>query len=182
MFVERCPAGKFYDHDAGLCRSCGHGFYQPNEGSFSCEICGLGKTTRTNEAVSVKECRDECGSGMQLAFDGKCEPCPRGTYRTQGIQSACQGCPIGRTTTKTGSITVEECSLPVCNPGTFLNGTLNSCVQCKKGYYQPESQQTSCVACPPNTSTKTTAAVSIFHCFVAITLILHIKLVNDEIT
>lgn len=161
--LERCPAGKFYDHDAGLCRSCGHGFYQPKEGSFSCEICGLGKTTRTNEAVSVKECRDECGNGMQLAFDGKCEPCPRGTYRTQGVQSACQSCPLGRTSPKSGSITIEECSLPVCNPGTYLNGTLNSCGPCKKGYYQPDSQQTSCIACPPNTSTKTTAAVSFLY-------------------
>lgn len=156
---ERCPAGKFYDHEAGLCRSCGHGFYQPMEGSFSCEICGLGKTTRTSEAVSAKECRDECGSGMQLALDGKCESCPRGTYRMQGVQAACIGCPLGRTTPKTGASSIEECSLPVCTPGTYLNGTLNSCVPCKKGFYQPESQQTLCIACPPNTSTKGTAAV-----------------------
>lgn len=51
-FLERCPAGKYFDHEAGLCRSCGHGFYQPNDGSFSCLLCGLGKTTRTTEAVS----------------------------------------------------------------------------------------------------------------------------------
>lgn len=87
---ERCPAGKFYDHEAGLCRSCGHGFYQPEEGSFSCEICGLGKTTRTTEAVSMKECRDECEGGKQLSVDGKCEACPKGTYRSHGIQAACQ--------------------------------------------------------------------------------------------
>lgn len=49
---ERCPAGKFYDDEAGLCRSCGHGFFQPSEGSFKCLLCGLGKTTRTSEAVS----------------------------------------------------------------------------------------------------------------------------------
>lgn len=159
---ERCPAGKKYDHEAGLCRSCGHGFYQPDEGSFSCRMCGLGKTTRTAEAVSVKECRDECGSGMQLGVDGKCEPCPRGTYRTQGtVQAACQSCPLGRTTPKGGASTIEECSLPVCTPGTYLNGTQNSCIPCKKGTYQPESQQTTCISCPPNMSTKGTAAVSV---------------------
>jgi len=49
---ERCPAGKFYDPEAGLCRSCGHGFYQPEEGSFTCQLCGLGKTTRSAEAVA----------------------------------------------------------------------------------------------------------------------------------
>lgn len=99
---------------------------------------------------------------MQLAVDGKCEPCPRGTYRMQGVQSSCQGCPLGRTTPKVGASSIEECSLPVCTPGTYLNGTLNNCVPCKKGWYQPDSQQTQCIACPPNTSTKGTASVSIY--------------------
>lgn len=51
-FIERCPVGKYYDDEAGLCRSCGHGFYQPSEGSFKCLLCGLGKTTRSTEAVT----------------------------------------------------------------------------------------------------------------------------------
>lgn len=54
---------------------------------------------------------------MQLAEHGACEPCPRGTYRTQGVEPACQSCPVGRTTLKTGAITIEECSLPICSPG-----------------------------------------------------------------
>ncbi|KAK6617037.1 hypothetical protein RUM44_005394 [Polyplax serrata] len=161
---ERCHAGKYFDHEAGLCRSCGHGFYQPNEGSFSCLLCGLGKTTRTTEGVSQEECRDECGSGMQLGVDGKCEPCPRGTYRTQGIQAACQNCPLGKTTPKTGAAFIEECSLPICPPGTYLNGTQNSCIACKKGTYQPDSQQTMCLPCPPNTSTKGTSSISKAEC------------------
>lgn len=107
-----------------------------------------------------QECRDECGSGMQLAIDGKCEPCPRGTYRTQGIQAACLSCPLGRTTPKLGAASIEECSLPICPPGTYLNGTQNSCIACKKGTYQPDSQQTMCLPCPPNMSTKGTSAVS----------------------
>ncbi|KAK5649547.1 hypothetical protein RI129_000576 [Pyrocoelia pectoralis] len=161
---ERCPAGKYFDHDAGLCRSCGHGFYQSEEGSFSCKICGLGKTTRTGEAVSIKECRDECGSGMQLGLDGKCEACPRGTYRMQGVQPICQNCPVTRTTPKVGSSTIEECSLPVCAPGHYLNGTLNNCIPCKKGWYQPNSQQTQCLPCPPNRSTKGIASTSKDEC------------------
>lgn len=161
---ERCPAGKYLDSDTGLCRSCGHGFFQPNEGSFNCEICGLGQTTRSTEAKSRAECRDECTSGMQLGVDGKCEPCPRGTYRAQGVQPACQSCPLGRTTPKVGSAAVEECSLPVCTPGTYLNATINVCIECHKGFYQPESQQTSCIPCPPNHSTKNTAATSKAEC------------------
>lgn len=157
---ERCPAGKFLDPESGLCRPCGHGFFQSKEGSFGCELCGLGQTTRSAEATSRSECRDECVSGMQLGADGRCEPCPRGTYRSQGVQAACQSCPLGRTTPKVGASSVEECSLPVCSPGTYLNGTMNMCVECKKGFYQSESQQTSCTPCPPNHSTKSTAAVS----------------------
>lgn len=83
---ERCPAGKYLDPDSGLCRPCGHGFFQSNEGSFACDLCGLGQTTRSTEAKSRDECRDECSSGMQLGVDGKCEPCPRGTFRSQGVQ------------------------------------------------------------------------------------------------
>ncbi|XP_055635764.1 uncharacterized protein LOC129775276 isoform X1 [Toxorhynchites rutilus septentrionalis] len=161
---ERCPAGKYLDTDSGLCQSCGYGFYQSNEGSFSCEICGLGQTTRIAEATSKSECRDECKSGMQLGLDGKCEACQRGTYRTQGVHPACTACPSGRTTSKLGSYSIEECSLPVCAPGTYLNGTVNYCVECGKGYYQPEQQQTFCIPCPPNHSTKTNTATSKSEC------------------
>ncbi|XP_055387901.1 uncharacterized protein LOC129616312 isoform X2 [Condylostylus longicornis] len=161
---ERCVPGKFFDLDSGECKPCGHGFYQPNEGSFSCEICGLGQTTRSIEATSQQECRDECTSGMQLGSDGKCEPCPRGTYRLQGVQPACQACPLGRTTPKVGASTIDECTLPVCTPGSYLNGTINQCIECRKGYYQSESQQTSCIACPPNHSTKNTGATSKQEC------------------
>ena len=100
---------------------------------------------------------------MQLGIEGQCEPCPRGTYRTQGVEAACQGCPSGRTTARMGAATVEECSLPVCTPGSFLNASLNTCITCKKGTYQPASQQTACLPCPPNTSTKTSGAVSSWH-------------------
>ncbi|XP_026678835.1 uncharacterized protein LOC103508436, partial [Diaphorina citri] len=162
---KRCPAGKYYDDETGLCRPCGHGFFQPKEGSFRCQLCGLGKITRSTEATSQDECKDECASGMQLAGDGTCEPCPRGTYRTQGLEPACVSCPSGRTTPKAGGATIEECSLPICHPGTYLNGSLNSCIPCKKGTYQPASQQTKCLQCPPNTSTKKQAATSKTDCW-----------------
>uniref|UniRef100_A0A1A9UCN5 Uncharacterized protein n=1 Tax=Glossina austeni TaxID=7395 RepID=A0A1A9UCN5_GLOAU len=161
---ERCPAGKYFDSETGLCRPCGHGFYQSNEGSFGCKLCGLGQTTRTAEATSRKECRDECISGLQLGIDGHCEPCPRGTYRSQGVQPSCTACPLGRTTPKVGAKSVEECTLPVCSPGSYLNGTLNMCVECPKGYYQSESQQTTCIICPPNHSTKNTGATAKSEC------------------
>lgn len=63
LSTEKCAAGKYYDAEADLCRACGHGLYQPREGAFSCLSCPRGQTTRTTEAVSAAECRDDCPSG-----------------------------------------------------------------------------------------------------------------------
>lgn len=161
---EKCAAGKFYDGEADLCRPCGHGLYQPREGAFSCLSCPRGQTTRTTEAVSAAECRDDCPSGEQLGSDGGCEPCPRGTWRATGVSAACLSCPLGTTTPLGGATSSDQCSLPVCKPGSYLNETQNTCMKCKKGTYQSEAQQTSCVPCPINTSTRGAGATSEEEC------------------
>lgn len=117
---ERCPAGKYFDESSELCKSCGYGQYQPEEGQFSCKLCGLGKTTQKMDAVSELECRDECSSGQELSSEGICVPCKRGTFRTQGIHPACVSCPIERTTQSTGATAIEDCTLPICRPGTYM--------------------------------------------------------------
>jgi hypothetical protein len=117
---ERCPAGQFFDAGRQLCDSCGHGQYQPEEGQFSCKLCGLGKTTRTKNAVSELECRDECSSGQQLSSEGICVPCPRGTFRTQGMHPACVSCPHDTTSQSTGAMSLDDCTLPICKPGKCI--------------------------------------------------------------
>ena len=87
-----------------ICRPCGYGKYQPEEGSFSCRLCGIGKTTRTKVAVSEEECRDECADGKQLAEDGTCEPCMLGTYRKKGLHLSCERCPDKTTTPRYSQI------------------------------------------------------------------------------
>ncbi|OXA46315.1 Signal peptide, CUB and EGF-like domain-containing protein 2 [Folsomia candida] len=161
---ERCSAGKYFDESSELCKSCGYGQYQPDEGQFTCRLCGLGKTTRTTDAVSELECRDECSNGQQLSSEGVCVPCPRGTYRTQGIHPACVSCPHERTTQSTGATNVDDCTLPICRPGSYLNTTDNRCVHCERGTYQPEEQQTICIACPADTSTKHTGSTKYEDC------------------
>ncbi len=153
-----CDAGRYFDVITGLCRPCGHGRYQSQNGQFSCIMCPVGFTTRTKEAITSDECRPECADGQQLDLDGNCVSCPLGTYRRKGIQLACQDCPVGFTTAKVGSTEAGECSLPICTPGNYLNATLNACTPCPRGYYQDESQQTECKECPPDTSTKTEGA------------------------
>ena len=44
---ERCPVGQYFDKIVDLCRPCGFGRYQPEEGRFTCRLCGVGLTTRT---------------------------------------------------------------------------------------------------------------------------------------
>ncbi|RWS09468.1 uncharacterized protein B4U79_12754 [Dinothrombium tinctorium] len=161
---EKCSPGKYYDQPVGLCRSCGHGFYQPSEGAFSCFACGSGLTTRNAEAVSITECRAECDPGMQLSPLGECEPCPVGFYRARGMPS-CDACPNGLTTSSVGASSRTACNLEVCGIGHYLNLTLDRCVPCPKGTYQ-ESQQrdTSCVPCPPDTTTDDVGAEDASQC------------------
>ncbi|XP_042883171.1 sushi, von Willebrand factor type A, EGF and pentraxin domain-containing protein 1-like isoform X2 [Penaeus japonicus] len=159
---ERCAAGRYFDEQMGVCRSCGYGYFQPDEGKFSCKRCDRGLTTRTKEAVSSSECREECESGLQLGATGPCEPCPRGTYRTKGIHSSCIRCPADRTTQGPGASSLEECSLPICIAGTFLSNS--ECLPCPKGYYQPEALQTVCLSCPQDTSTRDVGATSEDEC------------------
>merc|ERR1712088_1123816 len=82
---EMCEAGHYLDQFTELCLPCGHGRYQENKGKFGCDLCEVGKTTRTKNALSKDECRDDCPDGQQLSFTGECETFPVGTYRTQGL-------------------------------------------------------------------------------------------------
>jgi len=151
---ERCPAGRYFDTDLGLCKPCGVGLYQGRAGQFSCYPCERGLTTRSAESTAPEDCTKACDSGHQLAEDNTCTPCPRGTYRSEGAQQTCALCPSGTTTPGTGATLSDDCSLPVCHPGSFLNTTDgNRCLECPLATYQPEALQTSCVDCPPDTTT-----------------------------
>ncbi|KAF4522838.1 hypothetical protein B566_EDAN008100 [Ephemera danica] len=169
-----CAVGSYYERESKQCVKCPVGTYQSEAGQLQCSQCpniagrtGVTSAPGARSAADCKghavqrECRDECASGLQLGHDSRCEPCPRGTFRSQGRHAACQSCPPGRTTPKNGAATIEECSLPVCQAGTYLNGTLNNCIACRKGTYQPDAQQTTCIPCPPNTSTQGTGSVNV---------------------
>lgn len=50
----------------------------------------------------------KCPEGS-FSQDGKCTPCPAGTYQGQAGSSACIPCPRGRTTTITGAFSKTHC-------------------------------------------------------------------------
>jgi len=161
---EKCSPGHYYDKVTDLCRPCGHGRYQPDGGKFSCELCDVNLTTRTKKAISASDCRPDCDSGEQLGLNEECAQCPVGTYRTRGVNRGCQDCPQGRTTSRAGSVSVADCNLPICVAGEYLNASDNVCRECPLGQYQPDAQQTSCLDCPPDTSTAQLGAVSVDQC------------------
>lgn len=161
---ERCAPGKHYDEQAQLCRSCGYGYYQPAEGSFSCIACGPGMTTRSMEPQSKHECRPECEPGQQLNSLGSCEPCPAGSFRPRG-RPACEQCPAGYTTETVGSVERRQCNLLLCPSGHYLNVTTDRCIECPRGYYQPSQQRdTQCISCPSETTTDHEGAFSLDNC------------------
>lgn len=43
--------------------------------------------------------------------------------------------------------------------GYFLDTSKNTCFGCELGTYQPSAQQTQCLPCPPNTSTRVIKSV-----------------------
>lgn len=51
-----------------------------------------------------------------------------------------------------------------CSPGTFYNHENRTCPQCQKGYYQNQSGQDFCIACPGNKTTKSIGSKSVTNC------------------
>uniref|UniRef100_A0A5S6QUS0 Fibropellin-1 n=1 Tax=Trichuris muris TaxID=70415 RepID=A0A5S6QUS0_TRIMR len=142
-----CSAGHFYKLSSGRCEPCGYGFFQPAVGSFQCLRCDRGKTTFNDTASTADECKDICGDGMQLSESGECRECPLATYRRRGEQDHCVPCPKGKTTEAEGAFSVDQCNLPRCLEGHFLDQTKKICLPCPRGYYQELQMQSSCDEC-----------------------------------
>ena len=51
-----------------------------------------------------------------------------------------------------------------CNPGFALSASMEECVACTLGRYQPQSGQTSCIQCPEGTTTQNTGSTSSDQC------------------
>lgn len=60
--------------------------------------------------------------------------------------------------------TLRTFSCVECSPGTFYNHESRTCPQCQKGYYQNQSGQDFCIACPGNKTTKSIGSKSVTNC------------------
>ena len=56
FFSGPCPAGQFYDQDAGACAPCPFGTYSDTANSEACTDCPAGETTMSTGSTSMADC------------------------------------------------------------------------------------------------------------------------------
>ncbi|KAK0410115.1 hypothetical protein QR680_004956 [Steinernema hermaphroditum] len=163
--ILECQPGYRIDRKANQCVPCGFHHFQPTKGQSSCLRCPEGTVATTTTATSRSECMTSCGAGLRRkeGATGVCEPCPKGTYKSERDLS-CQSCPEAVTTTVTGATDIKQCNLPNCEPGSYLNHRQRKCELCKIGEFQGSRGATSCKSCKAGFTTKTTGATGEAEC------------------
>uniref|UniRef100_A0ABM0MZ98 Uncharacterized protein LOC100378937 n=1 Tax=Saccoglossus kowalevskii TaxID=10224 RepID=A0ABM0MZ98_SACKO len=157
--VARCTAGHYYDSSASQCEPCKRGYWQDKEGKFVCNTCTKGMLTDEEGATNASQCLEVCKSvGIQLGVSGECEPCQKGTYRSDVDQQvSCIMCPFGFTTEESGADSIDLCNVADCNVGWYLNNGV--CEKCPLGTYNPLRHQDRCQSCPEYYTTNTEGAL-----------------------
>ncbi|KAK3591334.1 hypothetical protein CHS0354_028441 [Potamilus streckersoni] len=177
-----CAAGSYLPPGGTVCQTCQVGTYQPIANATSCILCSVGTFSASQGQISCTQCSAgsyqsnpgstfclPCAVGQYQNSAGQsfCTPCPIGTYKSQTGQGTCTPCPIGQTTNAIGSASSSDCfQVTVCNAGTYLDVTNNICRQCEIGFYQDQSNSTSCKLCGSGRITLIRGAPSDLYCLV----------------
>ena len=163
--VHKCPLGKFFSNESGICEWCDHGFFQNSTTNLNplCHRCPGGNTTTFVGAKNQDHCMYQCRKGQFAKFPS-CFNCSIGYYMPyKGNHfSKCFKCPSGNTTLNDGTANKTDC-IDQCTPGEYFNITLHVCVACPNNTYQDEQRPEntrSCKACPANSVTLSTGASS----------------------
>lgn len=169
-----CPAGRTSLAGSTVCQSCVAGRFASLAGQTSCQLCPAGRTS-TSGATSCLNCAagkysdaarlcQACGAGTYATYTGSsvCTLCSAGTVSSAGA-STCQLCPAGTYVANASTCTVcpegwvsGSAGAPVCqacNGGTFANANHTACVPCSGNTYAGTGQQSTCLACPMNSTT-----------------------------
>ena len=145
--------GTFVDKSASsFCNLCSYSKYSSGSAT-SCETCAANQNTTSNAKQSRSECRDYCGVG-QVGYNGvqPCFPCLSGSF-TSKLGTKC--------------LVNENASISYWNVSGLVSGKGNGscqlyfandsevlaafgCVNCRAGYYQNMTGQTSCDICSFN--------------------------------
>ncbi|XP_012942656.1 uncharacterized protein LOC101855048 [Aplysia californica] len=157
-YQAACDAGDFLNATENVCEPCGYGTYQPDKWQSGCLNCNQSFSTLTKGSTSSADCKFTCPEGQEEYPPNSetCRECPRGYYRNDSLSTRfenCTKCGDEFTTIGAGSVSSSNCSIRICEAGSYRNETDNLCYDCPIGFYQSERLQDSCMACPANQST-----------------------------
>ncbi|XP_013070411.2 uncharacterized protein LOC106057644 isoform X3 [Biomphalaria glabrata] len=152
--------GEYRNPIDNKCYPCPVGTYQDTPRQNNCKPCPSLTTTQSEGSSSINSCIENCTAGSEY-ITNQCVPCRQGYYRPLSSWS-CLRCPSDRTTVKTGSLSIVDCSQVICAVGQAFNGT--RCANCPKNTYQDSTGQFTCKVCPPNQITVTEGTATITDC------------------
>uniref|UniRef100_A0A0K0DL67 Ephrin_rec_like domain-containing protein n=1 Tax=Angiostrongylus cantonensis TaxID=6313 RepID=A0A0K0DL67_ANGCA len=151
--IPVCPAGFFFDYASRICEPCSLRGYQPESGLDRCIPCPSSTVPIYLNSTRIEHCLEKCFPGWQRSLDGsRCEPCAVGSFKSKE-DSVCMLCPSGWTTLNKASKHLNDCSIKICYPGTFLNTSTLQCHPCDYGLYMDEYDGRICKLCPISTTT-----------------------------
>uniref|UniRef100_A0A158PIE0 EGF-like domain-containing protein n=1 Tax=Angiostrongylus costaricensis TaxID=334426 RepID=A0A158PIE0_ANGCS len=162
--IPVCPAGFFFDYASRICEPCSLRGYQPESGLDRCIPCPSSTVPLYLNSTRIEHCLEKCSPGWQRSLDGsRCEPCALGSFKSKE-DSVCMLCPSGWTTLNKASKHLNDCSIKICYPGTFLNMSTLQCYPCDYGLYMDEYDGRICKLCPISTTTYQLGSNSITQC------------------
>ncbi|XP_060604938.1 uncharacterized protein LOC132757632 [Ruditapes philippinarum] len=119
LSCKPCPPGFYLDSDTENCEFCKIGEYMDTEGANQFHLCPDGYSTLSTGAKDINKCLKLCSPGyFSSATMEPCAACTIGTYQSEQGKSTCHSCPAGKATSKTSSISEDDCNFF----DVFLNG------------------------------------------------------------
>ncbi|OAF71501.1 hypothetical protein A3Q56_00717 [Intoshia linei] len=154
--IHLCLNG--FEDVENVCVPCKIGFYK-DETLSKCLECPDQLLTEKTGSTSLENCSiRNCFSGHEY-MDAKCIPCKIGYYKYLSDTSNCIKCPNNKITEFIASTMIDDCTIELCNQGTYYDKKFDICKNCGIGYYRSITDDPlKCNKCKNGLTTSTTTA------------------------
>ena len=175
IIQNKCPIGYWQNLSAQQsCKPANSGNYVPIEGADIQLPCSVG----TWQNLSGQSNCILADAGHFVSFDAESiqYPCPIGTFQPNLGSGNCLSASLGYYVPNEGMVLQLPCSVGTysliegqsyCNstsPGNYSNSTTSAPIQCAKGTFQPQWNQSSCQNSPIDTYVDIVAAKKYTNC------------------